>query len=96
MNAPGQKFAIVFGLCVIIASLCSGCATGAPSASTVSLYDINYFQPDCRIKEQQMHFLQSLRRGRDDKLFTASGFFRVDDQVNWTIDTHLRYLTQYC
>lgn len=96
MNALGQKFATAFGLCAITVSLCSGCATGAPSASTVDLYDINYFQPDCQLKQAQMQFLQSLRRSRDDQLFTVNGFFRVDNQVNWTIDSHLRYLTQYC
>ena len=96
MNALGRRFVTAFGLCVITVSLCSGCATGAPTTDSVSLYDLNYFQPDCRIKEKQLQFLQSLRRGPDDKLFTLSGWFRVDNQINWTIDNHIRHLVQYC
>jgi hypothetical protein len=92
MNVAAQKFAIVFGLCAIIVSLCSGCATR--SVVTADLYDLNYFQPDCRLKAQQIAFLQSLRPARDQlSIDNVTGFNR---QVNWTINSHLNYLAQYC
>jgi hypothetical protein len=96
MNVLAQKFVNVFGPCVIIASLCSGCATGTPSRVAIDPYDLNYFQPDCSQKAQQIAFLQSLRRSPEDRAFTLSGWFGVDDQVNWTINSHILYLKQYC
>lgn len=96
MKDIAQKFANVFGLCVITVSLCSGCATGAPSKQAANLYDLNYFQPDCRIKAEQIAYLQSLRRSPDDMLFSISGWLGYDKQLNWTLNHHLNYLSQYC
>ena len=97
MSGIAAKFAYVFGPCVIIASLCSGCATGGPPSRPVAnLNDLNYFQPDCKIRDQQIAYLQSLRRTSDDMLFSFSGWIGYDKTVNWTIDNHLRQLIHYC
>lgn len=63
ISKVAHRFATVFGLCVITVSLFSGCATHVrPEQVPVSTRDLNYFQVDCRIKEQQIAFLQSLRQ----------------------------------
>lgn len=96
MNAVVQKFVTAFGMCVITASLCSGCATGAPPAQSVSFEELNTYQIDCRKKEEQIKFLTSLRRSADDRLFTLDGWFGVNDRINWVINYHLVYINQYC
>lgn len=95
MFARAHKFATVFGLCAITVSLFSGCAS-SPGKVQVSLYDLNYFQPDCARKAEQIAFLQSLRPNANDRLTTISGLSGRDSQVNWTINSHLQYLAQYC
>lgn len=35
----------------------------------MSATDLNYFQPDCRIKQQQIEMLQSMRQSPDEQLF---------------------------
>jgi hypothetical protein len=34
----------------------------------MSAVDLNYFQPDCRIKQQQVEMLQSMRQSGDEQL----------------------------
>lgn len=55
---------LAFGVFVILASLCNT-ATAQP---VMSAQDLEYFRIDCRIKEQQMLFLQSLRSTPDQRL----------------------------
>tara|TARA_R110000868_G_scaffold117995_1_gene313140 strand:+ start:63 stop:443 length:381 start_codon:yes stop_codon:yes gene_type:complete len=90
-----DKFARVFGVCVIIASLCSGCATGTPAARPMLADDLNHFQVDCRIKDQQRAFLESMRLTRDDVFFNRMNVFEekygdVNSKVNFYL-FHLRY-----
>ena len=61
MNEVADKFARVFGACGIIVSLCSGCATGVPSAGSIHADELDYFQVDCRIANQQRAMLESMR-----------------------------------
>lgn len=93
MFAHARKSVIVFGLCAITVSLFSGCAS-SPGRAQVSLYDLNYFQPDCARKAEQIAFLQSLRPAPNG--MTLSNLSGMDKQVNWTINSHLHYLAQYC
>ena len=60
MQEVVDKFARVFGACVITVSLCSGCATGTPTAQPHA-QDLNYFQVDCKIVDQQRALLESMR-----------------------------------
>ena len=78
---------LAFGICVIIASVFStGCATGTQRVMPVD--DLNRFQIDCRIKPQQIKFLQSLRTSQDDKL----GARMANVVQPWTVVTdHSNY-----
>ena len=87
-----DKFARVFGTCVILVSLCSGCATGTPSAQAMSYEDINNFRVDCRIADQQRLMLLSMKRTRDERAWdkiTGAG------DANFLINFHLHNL-RYC
>jgi hypothetical protein len=76
---------IVFGLCVTIVALCSGCATHpAPHRVPMATVDLNYFQTDCRFKTQQVAMLQSMRLTADEQ-FAAR--MRLSFQP-WTIVTN--------
>jgi hypothetical protein len=77
-------------------SLCNGCATGTPSRSAMSVQDLEYFQPDCRIAREQMVMLNSMRRTADDQLFSLSGWTGQDRKINWLINWHIRDLRDYC
>ena len=68
MTAFDRKLSIVFGICVITASLFStGCATKvAQSRPPMEVADLDKFVVDCRLKEQQMAMLQSMRQNRYD------------------------------
>ena len=63
------KFVAVFGASVISVSLFSGCAVQQP----MHAIDLESFQINCRIKEQQMKFLQSMRSGRDERMLAGVG-----------------------
>jgi hypothetical protein len=91
-----DKFALKFGICVIIVSLCSGCATGTPSATAIDPDELKWFNPDCSRAGEQMAWLQSLRRTADDQLFSVRGWLGEGKRVNWLINSHLRYLRDYC
>ena len=59
---------IAFGSFAITATLfSSGCAYQTPQ-QPMAMYHLDHFQIDCRIKEQQILFLQSQRTTRDDNL----------------------------
>lgn len=59
----------VFGLCVIIASLCSGCAT-APDRARVPMHvnDLNSYQVACKDRKNQVEQLQSMRTDANEEL----------------------------
>ena len=65
MQEAVDKFARVFGACVITVSLCSGCATGTPTAQPHA-QDLNYFQVDCKIVDQQRALLESMRPSQEE------------------------------
>jgi hypothetical protein len=66
MQEAVDKFARVFGACVIIVSLCSGCATGTPAARPMLANDLNHFQVDCKIVDQQRALLESMRPSQEE------------------------------
>lgn len=60
---------VVSGACVIVASLfSSGCVSLQPTTQVMPWMDLDRFTPDCRIKEQQVRLLQSMRVSADDRL----------------------------
>ena len=82
MSKPAVVSKLAFGVFVITASVFStGCASTANS--TVAVYDLENFQINCRIKEQQIKFLQSLRTNRDTQ-FVAN----IENTIKpWTMIT---------
>jgi hypothetical protein len=91
MKETVQQFVQKFGLCVIIASLCSACTTGTPSRQAPVAHDLNYFQPNCKIRDQQIKLLISWINTSDDRLMNGGS-----RQANWMINHHLNYLRNYC
>jgi hypothetical protein len=95
MKEAVDKFARVFGACVIIVSLCSGCASGTPPAKPMIASDLDHFQIDCRIKDKQRAFLESMRLTPDDVFFNKVNVFEekygdVNSKVNFYL-FNLRY-----
>ena len=95
MQSAVDKFARVFGACAILVSLCSGCASGVPSAAPMHAKELNHFQVDCRIKDQQRAFLESMRLTREDVFFNRMNVFEekygdVNSKVNFYL-FQLRY-----
>jgi type IV pilus biogenesis protein CpaD/CtpE len=97
MIKPKHKFAIVFGLCVTIASLSSGCATTAdPNRVPAGVEDLNSrFQIDCSRKQEQIDMLQSMRQSRDEtfeaylrlmlqpwRVFTDPNSHQIDAEIS--------------
>jgi hypothetical protein len=77
-------------------SLCSGCATGTPSRTAMSLDDLEYFKYDCKIAPQQIAMLNSMRRTADDQLMSLDGWTGRAKKINWLINWHVQYLRDYC
>jgi len=96
MNEAVDKFARVFGACVIIVSLCSGCATGTPPARPMTASDLDNFVPNCKIKDQQRAFLESMRLTPDDVFFNKINVFEEKyGDVNTRVNLFLFDL-RYC
>ena len=96
MNEVAVKFARVFGACVILASLCSGCASrGTPGAQPMAYEDLNYFQVDCKIAVQQRAMLESMRQTRDEQALDRLTFWDRQGNINRQIDYNL-FLLRYC
>jgi hypothetical protein len=96
MKEVVDKFARVFGACVIIVSLCSGCASqGTPGARPMAYQDLNYFQVDCRIAVQQRAMLMSMRQTRDEITLDQLTFWDRKGNINRQIDYNL-FLLRYC
>ena len=92
MKEVAHKFARVFGACVILVSLCSGCASGTPGAQPMAYEDLNYFQVDCRIAVQQRTMLESMRRTRDEAALDRKfGNGNINKQINYNL-----HLLRYC
>ena len=94
MNEVAHKFARVFGVCAIVVSLCSGCAT-QPGSIPMTYEDLNYFQPDCRIAVQQRAMLESMRRTRDEQALDQLTFWDRQGNINKQINYNL-HLLRYC
>jgi hypothetical protein len=89
MNEAAVKFARVFGACVTLVSLCSGCASGP---QPMAYEDLNYFQVDCKIAVQQRTMLMSMKRTRDEAAldrFIGNG--NINQQINYNL-----HLLRYC
>ena len=96
MQEAVDKFARVFGACVIIVSLCSGCATGTPPARPMLASDLDNFVPNCKIKDQQRAFLESMRLTPDDVFFNKINVFEEKyGDVNTRVNLFLFDL-RYC
>ena len=85
MTKLKHKFVSVFGLCVIIASLSSGCATRPdPDRSPWSIHNLDRnFRLDCSQKQQQVEMLQSMRQSKDESF---EAYLRVMLQ-SWRVVT---------
>jgi hypothetical protein len=83
MKIACPKYASVCGIFVIIASLCSGCATASrPDRVPMSTVDLNHFAINCSIKEQQVAMLQSMRQTGDERM--VAGFVAMLPWARWT------------
>lgn len=62
-----MQLKLASGVCAIIVSVfSSGCSTSGQRVMAVD--DLNRFQIDCRIKTEQIRFLQSLRSTPDNRM----------------------------
>ena len=64
-----RKSAVVSGICVTLAILCSGCATTTGS-QPMRFADLDHFQINCSKRTEQIALLQSMRSTPDDRLFS--------------------------
>jgi hypothetical protein len=77
-------------MCVITVSLFSGCATHPdPSRVPMATADLNYFQVDCRRKDEQVAMLQAMRQTRDEQF--ASRMRAMVNPFGWTSDHDIAY-----
>ena len=96
MQSAVDRFARVFGVCVIIVSLCNGCASGVPSATPMHATELNYFQVDCRIADKQRAMLESMRPAPEEiAMNTLNPFVRKHGDVTTQINRNL-FLLKYC
>jgi hypothetical protein len=107
MNVAVHRSAIVFGMCVMCVVLFSGCASQIdPSRVPMNTVDLNTYQINCKLKDQQVAFLQSMRQTREEQF--AAHMRSTFRPFSWThdhdiahnnpnkyIDYHLNQLS-YC
>ena len=85
-----HRFVTAFGIYVMCAALFSGCANQIdPRRVPMSTQDLNHFQVDCRIKNQQVAMLQSMRQSRDEQF--ASSMRSIARPFSWTSDHDIAY-----
>lgn len=84
-----QSFVNVLGMCAITVGLLSGCATQRAERLPMSTVDLNHFVVDCRIKQQQVALLQSMRQTSDEQL--AARFRSMFQPFTWTSDHDIAY-----
>jgi hypothetical protein len=65
------RSAVVFGTCVIAASLFSGCATSRPDRVPMARDQLNHFVRDCRQKANQVAMLQNMRQTQDERILAG-------------------------
>lgn len=71
-------------------SLLSGCASAVdPNRVPMATVDLNTFQVNCRIKDQQVAFLQSMRQSRDEQF--AAQMRAMLRPITWTTDHDIAY-----
>lgn len=85
-----RRFVIVFGMCVMCAILFSGCATQIdPNRVPMSTRDLNHYQINCRLKAQQVAFLQSMRQTREEQF--AAHMRSLAQPFSWTHDHDIAF-----
>lgn len=90
MKPVAHRFAIAYGICAMCVVLLSGCASQIdPRRVPMSTQDLNHFQVDCRIKDQQVAMLQSMRQSRDEHF--ASSMRSMLRPFSWTPDHDIAY-----
>lgn len=90
MNAAVHRFVTAFGMCVMCVVLFSGCASQIdPNRLPMSTADLNHFQINCKLKDQQVAFLQSMRQTPDEQ-FAAAMRSRLKP-FTWTHDHDIAY-----
>ena len=95
MTGAVQRFVTVFGACVTVAVLSSGCATGGNSAG-MTYEDLTWYAVDCKHKQEQIKFLQNLRKSPDDQLTSISGWTGQDRKFNYLLNSYLIELNTRC
>jgi hypothetical protein len=111
MHKTNEQLSITSGalstfVILLISAGLMGCGTAPyqPARSPVVLteYDLNYFQIDCKNKEEQVVFLQGQRRTKTDVINSwykvpFNGFQPVlSERRNWLVDYHLTDLRNLC
>jgi hypothetical protein len=98
MTKPRLKFAIVFGICVTIASLSSGCAISPnPTRVTASIEHLDRgFRLDCSRKHEHIAMLQSMRQSKDENFEARLRVFLqpwrvITDPADHQIDSEVAY-----
>jgi len=71
MNKIAHRSVSVFGICVMFASLFSGCAATRTDRVPMDRHSLNHFQKDCKKKEQQVALLQSMRQTKDERMLAG-------------------------
>ena len=90
MSRLVRKFATVCGMCVITVSLFSGCAVHpTPQRIPMSTVDLDRFQVDCRVKEQQIAMLQAMRQTKEEQF--SSQMRAMFNPLVWTSDHDVAY-----
>jgi len=90
MNAVVRRFVIVSGMCVMCAVLFSGCASQIdPNRVPMSTRDLNTFQINCRLKNQQVAMLQSMRQTREETF--AAHMRSLAQPFSWTSDHDIAF-----
>jgi hypothetical protein len=89
MNKHARRFVTACGMCVITVSLFSGCATH-PDATRIPMatIDLNHFQVDCRVKDQQVAMLQAMRQTPNEQFGSR---MRAMNPFVWTSDHDVAY-----
>jgi len=61
----------------------------------MSIDDLEYFQTDCKIAQQQIAMLHSMRRTADDQLFSLDGWSGRSKKIHWLINWNIQSLRDY-
>lgn len=90
MKPVVRSFVNALGTCAITAGLLSGCASAQRAERLpMSTVELNHFVVDCRIKQQQVDLLQSMRQSRDEQF--AARVRTMFQPFQWTSDHDIAY-----